>query len=100
MDIELNPVESSNIAAVGYDEASRTMRVEFKNGSQYDYPDVDQVLVDEFLDADSVGRYFQQNIRNSFQGLKVDQRTEEERIADEEAAAAREVTGLEKGDLD
>ena len=29
-------VESSNIASIGYDEASRTLEVEFLNGSVYE----------------------------------------------------------------
>ena len=34
---ELTPVESSNIKAVGYDDATEELTVEFHNGSQYRY---------------------------------------------------------------
>ena len=32
------PVASSNVATVGYDEATNTLEVEFKDGSVYQYP--------------------------------------------------------------
>lgn len=34
------PVVSDNVASVGYDHATRTMRVRFRSGGTYDYYDV------------------------------------------------------------
>ncbi len=39
MDIPLITVESSNVEAIGYDEPSQTIRVRFKGGKAYDYPE-------------------------------------------------------------
>lgn len=38
--MKLQPVISEAVAAVGYDAATRTMRVEFRGGGVYDYLDV------------------------------------------------------------
>lgn len=59
-------VSSSNLNSVGYDEQSMTLEVEFKDGSLYQYFDVPVAAHQELLGAGSVGRYFAQNIRNSF----------------------------------
>jgi hypothetical protein len=36
----LVPIRSSSLAAIGYDPATRTLRVKFRNGGLYDYLDV------------------------------------------------------------
>jgi len=36
----INTPESSNIAGFGYNESSRILTVEFKNGGRYEYFDV------------------------------------------------------------
>lgn len=38
--MELTRVRSNAVRAVGYDAATRTMRVAFRNGRTYDYLDV------------------------------------------------------------
>jgi len=40
--MEYKKVESSNIAEVGYDPATQTLEVIFKNGRIYEYAGVDQ----------------------------------------------------------
>jgi hypothetical protein len=57
-------VDSTNVKAIGYDPVSRTMRVEFKSGGAYDYPDVQQEAFDDFLNSDSKGRHFHKHIRS------------------------------------
>lgn len=54
-DIPLSPVESSNVAAIGYDEASKRMAVSFKSGGLYHYLDVDRKAADSVLEAKSAG---------------------------------------------
>lgn len=67
MDIELTRVESSQIHAIGYDEAQRTLAIQFKNkngvGSLYHYENVPPEMHQEFMAADSKGRFFQQKIK-------------------------------------
>ncbi|BBZ67298.1 KTSC domain-containing protein [Mycolicibacterium insubricum] len=59
-------VSSSNLNSVGYDEASMTLEVEFKDGSLYQYFDVPGSMHQGLMGASSVGQYFTQNIRNAF----------------------------------
>jgi hypothetical protein len=68
--VELKPVESSNIKAVGFDPNGRTLRVEFNSGSQYDYEDVPPTVYQEFIESPSKGRFFAQNIKGHFQCVK------------------------------
>lgn len=56
--------ESSNIAGFGYDEASETLTVEFKNGSRYDYFDVQEHTFEGMKSADSKGKYLNSEIKN------------------------------------
>ncbi len=63
------PVKSSNIVAVGYDVDSKTLAVQFKNGT-YHYPDVKPEVHAALVSADSVGRFFQEHIRGTYEGAK------------------------------
>jgi KTSC domain len=60
-------VDSSNIEAIGYDEANRELYVQFRNGRTYVYIDVPSELHRELLDADSKGSYFNRAIRPNFE---------------------------------
>lgn len=61
---ELTPVESSNIAAVGYDTRDSTLKIEFKNGGLYHYPNVPIAVYEELMAAPSLGKYFHLYIRS------------------------------------
>ena len=64
--MEMIPVSSSNIAAVGYDEGSQTLMVEFKNGTSYQYFDVPERIFTELRDAGSAGAYLASNIKGVY----------------------------------
>jgi hypothetical protein len=56
MEIPLKPFPNSgNIAQYGYDKPTKTLRVEFKSGSTYDYAGVPAKIVEEIEKAPSVG---------------------------------------------
>jgi hypothetical protein len=59
-------VSSSNIASVGYDEATQTLEVEFTNGSVYQYYNVGAVIYEQFMLAPSKGQFLNTNIRNVY----------------------------------
>jgi len=61
--MDMQPVESSNIQEVGYDPETLTLRVRFKSGSTYDYPNVPPETHQEFMRADSPGRHHAQFIK-------------------------------------
>lgn len=64
--MERTPVESTNIAAIGYDSQSATLEIEFKNGSIYQYFNVPPIIAEQLLLADSKGSYLNANIKNHF----------------------------------
>lgn len=60
------PVASSNIAAIGYDEASQTLEVEFTSGAVYQYYNVTQALFEQLMQASSKGQFLAYQIKNSY----------------------------------
>jgi hypothetical protein len=56
------PVDSSMIAAVGYDAETKTLYAEYNSGKIYAYEEVEAEIFEEVLEASSVGRYFRANI--------------------------------------
>ena len=69
--MQMQPVTSSSIAAIGYDAAHRELHVRFKHGGLYAYADVAPHAVAELMAADSIGGYFAANIRNSYNFTKL-----------------------------
>lgn len=59
-------VRSSGLRSVGYDERSSMLEVEFQNGHVYRYFAVPKAKYDALLSANSVGAYFNANIRERF----------------------------------
>jgi len=70
--------ESSSIAAAAYDRRKRILQVTFKpgrashRGGTYDYFEVPSNIVDEFLKAESLGRFVNWQIKPRFKYKKVD----------------------------
>lgn len=54
-EIPLTPVKSSNVEAMGYDEATRTARIRFKGGQTYRYANVPKELYESVVASPSVG---------------------------------------------
>lgn len=63
--IKLTRVESSNIEALGYDVPSKTLVVLFHNGNSYSYTPITRETYENLLYADSIGKYFNENIKNN-----------------------------------
>lgn len=68
---QLKPVKSSNIAAVGYDEATKEMHVKFHTGATHVYSDVTPEKHAAFVGADSIGSHFHQHIRSRHKQRKL-----------------------------
>lgn len=58
-------VSSSNLRSVGYDASTKTLEVEFKDGSVYQYRDVAQSIYEGLMAAQSHGSYFDANIKKA-----------------------------------
>lgn len=70
-DIKWQEVESSNISAIGYDEEKQELYVRFSSGAEYAYHEVPTGIYQDFLDADSKGKYFYQHIKGRYQWDKL-----------------------------
>ncbi len=57
------PVESSNVKAVGHDPDTNTMHVQFHSGETYAVDGVDSEKHAAFMGAESKGRHFHRAFR-------------------------------------
>ena len=64
--MERLPVQSSVLAAVAYDPIARRFEAEFRSGEIYQYAGVPAELYQRLLTAESIGIFFNLNIRNHF----------------------------------
>jgi hypothetical protein len=64
------PVTSSNIASIGYDPDTQVMEVEFTSKSVYQYLGVPPRIANDTLIAESVGKFFNANVKNAFPFVK------------------------------
>ncbi len=66
LEIKRHLVVSSNIKSIGYDPNSKTLEVEFHNGSIYQYEDVLESAYTELMNSGSYGRTFSSQIRDKY----------------------------------
>lgn len=69
--MQRQPVTSSNIMEIGYDERSQTLEIAFHSGGIYQYSNVPDSVFRDLMDASSHGAYFQQHIRDKYQTVKL-----------------------------
>jgi hypothetical protein len=69
--MEWRELSSSAIARVAYDEESRTLSVEFRNGRVYEYFDLPRHVYEELLKAPSAGRFVTYNIKDVYRYKRV-----------------------------
>lgn len=78
--MELIPVVSSNVKAIGWEANVMTMdsgyakdilRIEFTSGLVYDYLNVSKEVFNELMEAESKGSYIYRKIRNRYTSIKV-----------------------------
>jgi hypothetical protein len=62
MRVKLQQVESDNLAAIGYDPETQTLRIRFQSGSSYDYHDVPEHVHGALMKSESKNQFFQQEI--------------------------------------
>jgi hypothetical protein len=64
--MRITAVESTVLVTVGYDQACRRLRLEFRSRAIYDYFDVPDAVHQALLEAESKGNYFNEVIRDRF----------------------------------
>jgi hypothetical protein len=95
--INMQPVKSSNIKAIGYDEESKTLQIQFKNGRAYQYKDVPLDTFEAFQHADSVGKYYFARIQKNYECEKIEVKLEESEVQDEKIQKTLTEEVLQKG---
>ena len=63
MSVEMKPVESSWIAAVGHDPETAELTVELKNGKVYVHAGIAAAEHEALMAADSVGAHYNAHIK-------------------------------------
>jgi hypothetical protein len=63
MTVEMVPVQSEAIAAIGHDASTNTVHVEFHSGGTHPFGPFTREEFEAFRDAGSVGKHFHANIR-------------------------------------
>lgn len=64
-------VQSRDLALVGYDSDQQILEVTFRSGGVYRYTGVPKNIVQEFLGSSSLGKYFNDNVKDSYPYTKV-----------------------------
>ena len=64
-------VDSSMINKYVYNFATKTLKVEFKSGSLYEYNNVESDLYDELCKSESTGKFFNEKIKNNFEHVQL-----------------------------
>ncbi len=65
------PVASSNLRSVGYDAASQTLEVEFKDSGVYQYYGVPEPVYQGLMGAGSKGGYLADYVRGVYRYRRV-----------------------------
>ncbi|MDT0650831.1 KTSC domain-containing protein [Autumnicola edwardsiae] len=64
--IQRVPVDSSNIAAVGYDKEAHILEIEFHHGAVYQYVDVPENVYEKLMSSPSKGVYVAHEIKEKY----------------------------------
>lgn len=60
------PVSSSMFTSIGYDAARQVLEVKMASGRIYSHANVPQEAYAKFAQSDSLGRHYNENIKNKF----------------------------------
>jgi KTSC domain len=71
--VAMLPVNSSMANAIGYEESDRILQVEFCNGVTYQYAGVEPEIWQELHETNSIGRYFNNQIRGNYDSNCIDE---------------------------
>lgn len=69
--MERKRVSASKIRSIGYEAKTQTLEVEFASGAIWQYARVSPEVHRRLMNAPSIGSYFEDNIEESFTGMRV-----------------------------
>lgn len=64
-------IESSNLKSASYNTKTKILQITFKNGSIYQYDDVEWNIFTKLRYASSQGKYFNKNINGKYKYKKI-----------------------------
>jgi hypothetical protein len=62
-------IDSSFLKSVAFDNNTQQLEIHFQNGSEYTYVEVPLTTYEAMMNAASIGRFYQQNIKGKFKTL-------------------------------
>jgi hypothetical protein len=71
--MDMVPVVSSMAIAHGYDPETGVLRVEFKGGRTYEYPNFPPDAYKTLATAKSFGSHFSQHVRPHYKGVRIEE---------------------------
>ena len=71
--------DSTNISLLSYSAPERCLIVTFNSGSTYEYTDVPVDVAENFLQAESVGKFFYKNIRGNYKYQRVETKDDDQK---------------------
>lgn len=80
MKIENQAIESSNLKTITYDSEDQNLIIEFKGkeNNRYQYKNVPEELVENFLKSESKGKFFHSDIKGKYEFKKIPNQQEKE----------------------
>ncbi len=69
--MERLPVQSTEIALIGYDAQKLLLEITFRRGGVYRYRGIPPEIYQKLMDAPSIGTYFSENIKEVYEFVKV-----------------------------
>lgn len=69
--MQLQSVDSTSIAAVGYDASTMTLRLQYRNGNVYDYFDVPAAIHEQLMAAGSMGAFVNAAVKPTYRYVRV-----------------------------
>ncbi len=75
----MHPVESTHLAAIGYDEEASVLRVQFMTGDIWEYANVIPAVFGVLRSHHSPGSFFANTVRPNYAGVKVHDGTLQDR---------------------
>ena len=70
LDVHLTP-ESSHIEKARYNHETNVLTIFFKNGKMFEYKDVPSSVWNEYRQAESVGKFINSSIKNTYKAKEV-----------------------------
>ena len=80
--IKRTPVESSNVASVGYSRHLHALEIQFVRGAVYRFLNVPAGVYRELLASASTGHFIAENLRGKYEFLRIRPRRNDGREAD------------------